>query len=102
VYFFEVAVGDVCVDLCGCDVGVSEECLYGAEVGAVLKKVGREAVANDVRGDLAGDAGKRCVLFDNSLHAPRSEAEVFVFGFGVFGIFPILDEHRVIEVFSTL
>lgn len=45
-YFTEVLVGDMCVDLCGRNVGVAEECLDRAEVGAVFQ--GYLALSADV------------------------------------------------------
>ena len=41
----------------GGDVGVAQDFLYGAEVGAALEEVGAEAVSEGVRGEAAGDAG---------------------------------------------
>ncbi len=37
VYLSEMFVGDVCVHLRRCDIGVTEECLHAAQVGAVLE-----------------------------------------------------------------
>ena len=37
VHLAEVFVGHMRVDLCRCNVGVAEECLYAAQVGAVLE-----------------------------------------------------------------
>lgn len=42
---FQADVGDVGVDLCGVDVGVSEHELYGAQIDAVVDEVGGEGVA---------------------------------------------------------
>lgn len=53
---FEFAVGDVGVDLRGGNVGVSQQCLHRADVGAVHQKIGGELVAQLVRGYLAQDA----------------------------------------------
>ena len=47
---------DVGVDLRGGDVGVAEHGLDRAQVGAALEQMGRERVAQLVRGDVAGDA----------------------------------------------
>ena len=52
-----MVVVDVGVDLGGGDVGVAQDFLYGAEVGAALEEVGAEAVSEGVRGEAAGDAG---------------------------------------------
>ena len=48
---------DVGVDLGGGDVGVAEEFLDDAEVGAVLEQVGGEGVAQEVRVDVLVEAG---------------------------------------------
>ena len=52
----EAAAGYVGVDLGGADVGVAEEFLDDAEVGAMLEEVGGEAVAQHMRRDVAIDA----------------------------------------------
>jgi hypothetical protein len=57
-----VVLADVGVDLRGRDVGVAEQGLDGAQVGAALEQVGGEAVAELVRRDGAGDAGRDRVL----------------------------------------
>ena len=49
--------GDVGVDLGGAEVGVAEELLDAAEVGAVVEEVGGEAVPEFVRADLEADGG---------------------------------------------
>ena len=54
-------VEHVGVDLRGGDVGVAEQLLHDAQVGAVLQQVAREGVAQHVRADaLLGDAGRHC------------------------------------------
>ena len=63
---FEVGVGDVGVDLGSADVGVAEHSLDGAEVGAVHEKVGGEAVAEGVGGDVFRDASLLCVGLDDT------------------------------------
>lgn len=65
----EVGVGDVGVDLGGGDVGVAEEALDGADVGAVHEEVSGEGVSEGVRGDVFGDAGGFSVFFDDALDA---------------------------------
>ena len=102
VYVTEVFVGDVGVDLGRGDVGVAEECLHGAEVGAVVEEVGREAVTEFVWGDFTGNTRDGCVPLDNALDTPRSEAQVFVVYRIGFGIFSILNEHCIIKIFPLL
>src|SRR5687768_8133739 len=50
-------LGHVRVDLGGADVRVAEHRLERPEIRAVLEQVGREAVPEHVRGDLAADPG---------------------------------------------
>src|SRR5262245_34592717 len=45
---------DVGVDLRGRDVGVAEELLHGAEIGAALQQMAGKGVAEDVRRDARG------------------------------------------------
>ena len=66
VYFFEVLVGNVGVNLGGGDVGVAEHGLHGADVGAVHEEVGGEAVTEGVGGDVFRDAGLFCVGLDDT------------------------------------
>ena len=56
VHLAELFVREMGVDLRGRDVGVAEELLHGAEVGAVHEEVGGKAVAEEVRVDLVRDA----------------------------------------------
>ena len=57
VNFAEMGVGDVGVNLGGGDVGVAEERLDGAKIGAVHEEVGGEAVAEGVGSDVRGATG---------------------------------------------
>ena len=66
VYFFEVLVGNVGVNLGGGDVGVAEHGLHGADVGAVHEEVGGEAVTEGGGGDGFRDAGLFCVGLDDT------------------------------------
>ena len=67
-------VGEVGVDLGGGDVGVAEEALDGAEVGAIHEEVGGEGVAHGVGGDFFGDAGELGILIDEALNGAGGEA----------------------------
>src|SRR4051794_17648914 len=60
---FEPLLVDVSIDLGGRYVGVAEHGLHRAEIGAVLQQMGGEAVAQDVRRDLA-DAGFEAVALE--------------------------------------
>ena len=61
-------VGDVGVDLSGGDIGVAEESLDTAEVGAVGEEIGGENMADDVRGDFFRYAGFDGIVFDYFLN----------------------------------
>jgi hypothetical protein len=83
---FEAAEGEVGVDLGGGDVGVAEEELDGAEVGAVLDHVGGATVAEGVR------AGGAVVALDEEpdgltgeRHAAQGEEETCAVGGVGFG-----------------
>lgn len=90
--FAEVVVGDVGVDLGGRDVGVAEEGLDGAKVGAVHKEVGGEGVAQGVGGDVFGDAGGAGAGFDDALDRAGREAAVIARGAGGGGVAGIVEE----------
>ena len=69
--FMNIAELFVChmrVYLRGGDVGVTEEGLDGAEIGAVWKQVGGEGVANGVRCHFLGNASFYRVMFDYSFY----------------------------------
>ena len=93
----EVAVGDVGVDLGGADVGVTEECLDRAQVGAITKQVGGEAVADHVGSDSFRDAGFDGIFLHNPLHRAFGQSDIF---FGQVGptIFGKLDEHGFVQI----
>ena len=62
---FEAFLVDVGVDLGGSDVGVAEEFLDDAQVGAVLQEVGGERVAEEVWVDVGFDAGEPGAVADD-------------------------------------
>jgi deoxyinosine 3'endonuclease (endonuclease V) len=66
----KVFVGHVGVHLSGSNIGVAQESLHRTEVCTVTKEVSRERVTNDVRSHLAGNAGERCIAFNDALHTP--------------------------------
>lgn len=76
----EVGVGDVGVDLSGGNVGVAEERLNGAEVGAVHEEVGGEGMAESVGGDVLGNAGGASMFLNNTFDGARGEATVIARG----------------------
>ena len=67
------AVGDVGVDLSCRDVGVAEEKLDGAEVGAVTEEVSGETMAKGVRRDRFHNAGGDSIMFDEALDTARGQ-----------------------------
>ncbi len=67
---FEAFTGDVGVDLCGGDVGVSEHFLYGEEVCAVGEEVCGEGVSELVGGNFllySSGEGEDFEIFPESL-----------------------------------
>lgn len=87
--FAEVGIGNVSVDLGRADIRVPKQRLDRADVGAVDKKVGRERVAQGMRGNMFGDAGEFGVFFDDALDRAGGEPPVItglVRGAGVFGV----------------
>jgi len=61
----EPAQLDACIDLGRRDRGVAEHFLDDAQVGAPREKVGGEAVPEGMRADLAVQAGRSGVAFDD-------------------------------------
>lgn len=98
--FAEVGVGDVGVDLGGGDVGVAEDGLDGAEVGAVHEEVGGEGVAEGVGGDVFGDAGLFGVFLDDAFDGAGGEAAVVAGGGGEAGVFAVVEEEGGEGVFA--
>ena len=67
--------GDVGVDGGGGDVGVAQQHLHGAQVGAVVEQVGGEGVAQGVGGQGGGDVGGFGLFFhDHPEHHPGHAA----------------------------
>ena len=66
--------GDVGVDLGGAEVGVAEELLDAAEVGAVVEEVGGEAVPEFVRADLEADGGVAQVFLQEVADGTHGDA----------------------------
>lgn len=66
-----MGVGNVGVNLGGTDIGVTEEGLNRAEIGAVHEEISSKAVTQSVRSDMFGDAGRAGVFFNNTFNATR-------------------------------
>lgn len=75
VYFFQSLIRNVRINLCCGDGGVAEEGLDAADIGAVLKQVGGEAVAQGVGVDVFDDTGGDGVVLDDAFDGARGEAE---------------------------
>ena len=56
-HFFELFIRKVSIYLRSGDVGMTQHHLDRAEISAVLEKVGRKAVPNNVRRDFSRNAG---------------------------------------------
>ena len=70
----EAVGGDVGVDLGGGDVGVAEQGLHDAQVGAAFEQVGGEGVTQDVRADAGGvDPGGDGGLVQKLAEAARGQ-----------------------------
>lgn len=70
---FEAGGVDMCVDLCGADIGMAEQFLDDAEVGAAAEEVGGEAVTQDVRRDAFEQPAAPAELFDEHPEADALE-----------------------------
>ena len=68
VHVSQSLVGDVGVDLRCRDRRMAKQCLYAANVGAVLEQVGGKAVAQCVRGYFFHHPGEVRVFFNDALH----------------------------------
>ena len=65
--FFEALNGDVGVDLRGDEVGVAEEFLDAAEIGAAIQEMGGIAMAEFVRGEFGVKSGADEILLEPGL-----------------------------------
>ena len=72
----EMGVGNMGVNLSSGYVGVAEEGLDRAEVGAVHKEVSCERMTKGVRGDVFSDSRSAGVFFYDALDRARSESAV--------------------------
>jgi len=90
----ELLVRHVRIYLCRLNIGVSEHCLYTAQIRTVSQKIGRERVPDDMRGDFARNTRLDCVVFYNPFDTPRRQAHLV----GVLGTRTELDEERIIHV----
>ncbi len=77
VYFLEMRVGHVSVDLGGGDIAVPQHRLDRAQVGAIHQQVGSERVAQSVGSDMLGDASCLSIFTDDSLDRAGSQTASF-------------------------
>ena len=73
VYFAQLAIGDMSIDLRGGDAGMSEHGLHRADIGAIYQKIGCKGMAQGMRCDFLGDAGANSVFFYHSFDAAGSK-----------------------------
>ena len=59
---------NMCVNFCCSDRFVTQHTLYGAQVGASFKQVGGKGMAERVRTDILGDAGRFRQVFNHVKH----------------------------------
>ena len=88
--FAKVGIGDVSVDLGGGNVGVTEEGLDRAQVGAVHKEVGGKTVTQSMWSDMFGDAGVASVSLDDALNAAGGKTAIVTRGGRDLEIFRII------------
>ena len=72
--FLQAGLGDCGVNLGGGEGGVTEEGLYGTEVGSVVQEMGRERVTQLVRGDVEGDLGVLEIFLEQLVDGTRGKA----------------------------
>ena len=93
VHFLEMRVGYVSVDLGGGDIAVPQHRLNRAQVGAIHQQVGSKRVAQSVRGDMLGDAGRLSIFADDSLDRAGGQTA----GFAEIDAIALDDVARIIE-----
>ena len=70
-YFFQMPIGVVRVNLRGSDAGVSKHRLHRPDIGAILQKIGGERVAQLVRADFFDHARRYRVFFYDDVYSSR-------------------------------
>ncbi len=78
-YFLEVFIGDMGVDLCRGDGRVSEHRLDAADIRTVREEIGREGVSKRVRMDILDDAGLGGIVLDDTFDTPWCQTDILVF-----------------------
>ena len=64
VNLLEFRIRHVGVDLCGRDGGVTEELLYGTNIGAICEESGGERMSESMSWNILDDIGAQSVFFD--------------------------------------
>ena len=77
VYFLEMRVGHVGVDLGGGDIAMPQHRLDRTQIGTIHQQVGSERVAQSVRGDMLSNACRLSILTDDSLDRAGGQAASF-------------------------
>ena len=98
-YIMQVFVSHVGIHLGGRDIGMPEQRLHRAEIGAILEQVSSKAVAHDVRCDLASNAGFHRIALYQALDATRRKAQARC-TFYILYIFSILNKKSVVHIFA--
>ena len=101
-YFPQLAIGDVGVDLRRRDARVSEHGLHRSDIRAVEEEVGRITVAHGVRGDVFRESRGMGILFNEPLDAPRGERTGFFFAVFIRSIVTHKERHFRIRAFVEI
>ena len=83
---------DVGVNLGGADVGVAEESLDGANVGAIHEEIGSKGVTESVRTDVFSDASEFGVFLDDALNGAGGKATIIARSVNGLLIFAVVEE----------
>lgn len=82
----------MCVDLSSRDVGVAEERLDRAKIGAVHEEIGGKRVPQSVWADMLSNAGHAGVFFDDAFDASWSESSEIAGSVGGLLIFAVVEK----------
>ena len=69
--FFELFIGDMCINLRGGNIAMAQKFLNRSEVGSIHKQVGSKLVADLVWSDFFSDSGFSFVKINQSLDSSR-------------------------------
>jgi hypothetical protein len=77
-YFLEMLIGDMGVDLGGGDRGVSEHRLDAPDIRSIGEEIGSKGVPQRMRVDIFDDAGFGGIVFDDAFDTSRCQAGYFL------------------------